>query len=160
MVEEAQDRAAVKFLPPPVYPVVAVGVGIAIDRLLWPSPILISSRFVSIAVGVAVGVIGVALNLVALVPFRRTGQDPNPYKATPEVVDHGIYRYSRNPMYVGIFLVQVGVGIALNNLWIILLVIPVSLLVHYGTILAEEAYLEQKFGEAYLKYKSRVRRWL
>jgi protein-S-isoprenylcysteine O-methyltransferase Ste14 len=63
-------------------------------------------------------------------------------------------------MYVGGSLVQLGIGIALGNAWIVVLVVPVVLLIHFGAILPEERYLERKFGDEYLSFKASVRRWI
>ena len=87
-------------------------------------------------------------------------QDPKPWATTPEIISSGIYRFTRNPMYVGMALVQIAIGIGLANWWVILAV-PVSLVLVYLTaIRQEEAYLERKFGSAYTDYKMSVRRWL
>ena len=63
-------------------------------------------------------------------------------------------------MYVGGSLIVLGIGIALGNAWILLLLVPVVLIIHYGAILPEERYLEQKFGEEYTSFKASVRRWI
>ncbi len=71
-----------------------------------------------------------------------------------------MYRFTRNPMYVGMALLQAGIGLALASAWTIALV-PVVLAVVYATAVRhEEAYLEEKFGAAYLSYNSSVRRWM
>jgi protein-S-isoprenylcysteine O-methyltransferase Ste14 len=88
------------------------------------------------------------------------GQHPDPRKPTPAISRDGPYRFTRNPMYVGGGLVQLGIGIALGNAWIVALLIPVVLLIHYGAILPEERYLERKFGDEYTRFKASVRRWL
>jgi protein-S-isoprenylcysteine O-methyltransferase Ste14 len=92
--------------------------------------------------------------------FMKTGQDPTPWKPTTEIISTGIYRFTRNPMYVGLALVQTGLAVAMANLWLVAL-LPVVLAVVYATAIRhEEAYLERKFGEAYLDYKRSVRRWI
>jgi protein-S-isoprenylcysteine O-methyltransferase Ste14 len=137
---------------------VAVVLGGALE---WPwrisLPLGSSARVVA---GLAIGGLGVAAVAAAFGLFRSTGQDPAPWEPTPEVVSTGIYRFTRNPMYVGMGLLQAGIGIGFASAWILLLV-PISLAVVYWTAVRhEEAYLEGKFGEAYLGYKERVRRWL
>ena len=89
----------------------------------------------------------------------RTGH-PKPWEPTPEIISTGIYRMTRNPMYVGMAVLQAGIGIWWANGWIIALV-PVVLAVVYATAVRhEEAYLEEKFGDAYRGDKSSVRRWI
>jgi protein-S-isoprenylcysteine O-methyltransferase Ste14 len=72
----------------------------------------------------------------------------------------GPYRYSRNPIYVGMFLGLVGIAIGFDSLWPLVLLVPFFLVIRYGVVAREEAYLERKFGDGYGTYKRRVRRWL
>ena len=66
----------------------------------------------------------------------------------------------RNPIYVGAHLGTVGVAVALNSLWILATLVPFYLIIRYGVVAREEAYLERTFGQAYLDYRARVRRWI
>ncbi|HEY1586248.1 MAG TPA: isoprenylcysteine carboxylmethyltransferase family protein, partial [Polyangia bacterium] len=92
--------------------------------------------------------------------FVTSGQDPKPWMPSPSLVVRGPYRFTRNPMYVGMTLLQVGIGFLHGNLWIVLLAPALLLTVHYTAVLREEAYLEEKFGDAYRAFKRRVRRYL
>jgi protein-S-isoprenylcysteine O-methyltransferase Ste14 len=112
------------------------------------------------ALGVALLGGGVAVAVSFPRAFRRAGQDPNPNTPTPRVITTGLYRYSRNPAYASLVAVQLGIGLLLNNAWVLLVLIPVLVTMHYGVIIREEAYLERKFGDEYLRYKETVRRWL
>ena len=98
--------------------------------------------------------------VVAHGPFKRTGQDPKPWKPSPVLIREGLYRFSRNPMYMAVTVMQMGLGFMLDNLWL-LAVLPLALAaVHFLVVLREEAYLETQFGEAYREYQRAVRRWL
>ena len=112
------------------------------------------------ATGTVTALTGVALMAGAIGLFKQSGQDPKPWKETPEIISTGIYKWSRNPMYVGMALLQLGIGLGLANGWMIALVPVVLLLVYRTVIRHEEAYLEGKFGDTYLAYKGSVRRWL
>jgi protein-S-isoprenylcysteine O-methyltransferase Ste14 len=83
-----------------------------------------------------------------------------PWTSTPQIVSSGVYRFTRNPMYLGLAAIQLGIGVALGNGWIVALVPAVLAAVHVLAIRPEEAYLERKFGDAYRQYKRSVRRWL
>lgn len=108
----------------------------------------------------AILLIGLSLVISARTLFMRTGQNPKPWTPSPELLLNGPYRFTRNPMYLGITLVQFGLGLALGNLWISLLA-PFSLLiVHFMAVLPEERYLAEKFGESYQAYLVKVRRYL
>lgn len=100
------------------------------------------------------------LGLWSVVLFRRSGQNENPWKPTPQIVERGPYRITRNPMYLQMVLGCVGFAVILANLWILILTPVGAWLLQRFAILPEEAYLEGKFGDAYLSYKRRVRRWL
>jgi protein-S-isoprenylcysteine O-methyltransferase Ste14 len=79
---------------------------------------------------------------------------------TRALVTTGIHGWSRNPIYVGLFLVYAGIAIAARSPWAFILAVPLAITIRYGVIAREEAYLEQRFGDAYRNYKARVRRWL
>ena len=153
-----RDGASVRIPPPLVY-LAAVVVGSVGDRYLFSLPLDLRGglRFGAAAVAIALG-IGVMAAAIGL--FRKTGQDPKPWESTPEIISTGVYRFTRNPMYVGMALLQAGIGLALASAWVIVLV-PVVLVVVYATAVRhEEAYLEEKFGAPYLRYKGSVRRWV
>ena len=96
----------------------------------------------------------------ARVHFARTGQSPIPWKPSPSLILRGPYRYTRNPMYVGMTLVEVGLGLAANNLWIALFALPALVIVHVIAVRPEERYLAEKFGASYKEYLAQVRRYL
>ena len=80
--------------------------------------------------------------------------------STTTIVDTGPYRFTRNPIYLAMVLGLIGLAIAFNTLWLLLVPVPFALVTRYGVIAREEAYLDRKFGDVYRRYRSRVRRWL
>jgi protein-S-isoprenylcysteine O-methyltransferase Ste14 len=76
------------------------------------------------------------------------------------IVETGPYRFTRNPIYLGMVLGLIGLAIAFNGLWLLMTLAPLALVIRYGVITREEAYLECKFGDVYRRYRARVRRWL
>jgi protein-S-isoprenylcysteine O-methyltransferase Ste14 len=81
-------------------------------------------------------------------------------KPTDAIVVGGPFRFSRNPIYSSMILLHVGAGIWTTSLWFFVLAAISAALLTWGVILREERYLERKFGDGYLSYKSRVRRWI
>lgn len=158
MESHEHDGAAVR-LPPPLVYLGALVAGGLLHELVRPLPLGLGPL---LRAGLAIGAIllGVGMVSAALGLFRRTGQDPKPWKSTPEVISSGVYRFTRNPMYVGMGLLLAGIGVAWANAWLLLLVPPVLAVVHATAVRHEEAYLERKFGESYRAYKRSVRRWL
>ena len=116
---------------------------------------------VPILPGTVARVLGVVLiaSAVAIVvaAFRAMARAERP---TTAIVTDGPFRYTRNPIYVALTLFYLGIGMVLNALWVLLLIVPVIVVMQLGVIAREERYLERKFGDKYLRYKARVRRWL
>lgn len=152
------ERGAKVHFPPPLVFIGFTLLGVALRYIVAPIPFP-ASTWIRV-IGVVVILAGLAWIIAALMAFRRTGQDPKPWTPTPELILQGPYLWTRNPMYVGITGVQVGLGLALGNFWISLLAPCALLLVHFIAVLPEEKYLQQKFGSRYQEYRSRVRRYL
>jgi protein-S-isoprenylcysteine O-methyltransferase Ste14 len=152
-----QDSAQVTFPPPFVY-LGFLLIGIAADRWLpWSFELTEDIRF---ALAGALAAMGLYLLIGAQGRFRRAGTDLKPWKATTAVVDHGVYGFTRNPMYLGMALIYVALAVAFLSIGALILLPLVIFVIRTQVIAREERYLESKFGDAYLAYKQRVRRWL
>jgi protein-S-isoprenylcysteine O-methyltransferase Ste14 len=92
--------------------------------------------------------------------FAAAGTNVPPTLPTTALVVDGIYRRTRNPLYLGLTLVYLGLGVAAGSLWAIGLVVPLLWVINVGVVKREERYLERTFGDAYRAYKARVRRWI
>ena len=103
---------------------------------------------------------GFAVGLLGFRELRRVGTNVDPYRPATAVVTGGPYRFTRNPMYVGFTLMYAGISAWTNALLPILMLPAVQQLMRRGVIEREERYLERKFGDEYLQYKGRVRRWI
>jgi protein-S-isoprenylcysteine O-methyltransferase Ste14 len=160
-MSEAQSKqgGAKVRLPPPLVFVVLIAVGVGLQHLVWRLGVPLA-RVPRFTVGGALGLAGFFIGLFALGWFKRTGQDPAPWKPAPELIVQGIYRYTRNPMYVGMTLMTLGIGAALGNVWILGGALVGLIVVHYTAVLPEERYLGEKFGDSYAQYKKSVRRYL
>jgi protein-S-isoprenylcysteine O-methyltransferase Ste14 len=103
---------------------------------------------------------GIFLTITGFITQKRAGTDPIPFNPSTRVVTHGLYRFTRNPMYVGFALATFGLAIVIDSTWT-LCAVPIGLVLIDRLVVArEERYLERKFGEEYLSYKRRVRRWI
>jgi protein-S-isoprenylcysteine O-methyltransferase Ste14 len=111
-------------------------------------------------IGIAVLALGLALGAWAIATLRQAGTRVETTQATTTIVTGGPYRLTRNPIYVGMLAILIGLAIAVNTAWLLVALAPFYLVIRFGVVAREEAYLERKFGDAYLSYKSRVRRWL
>jgi protein-S-isoprenylcysteine O-methyltransferase Ste14 len=138
---------------------VLAGIGL---EWLWPIDLgislLPSARYGLGGLIVATAFLG--LGVWSVWTLRATGQTENPYKPTTEIVQRGPFRFTRNPMYLQRVLICIGLAVMLANVWMLLLTPLCAGALQKLAIVPEEAYLERKFGETYLAYKRRVRRWL
>ncbi len=153
---QALDHAGVR-VPPPLLLIVAILAGYGVQQL-WALELTHWSGWYG-AAWTLIGV-GVIILVAGWVQFFRAKTNIQPHKPSSNLIQSGLYRFSRNPLYVSGLSLQLGIALLMSNLWIVLLV-PVSKFVFDRYIIArEEAYLERAFGEAYLDYKRTVRRWL
>jgi protein-S-isoprenylcysteine O-methyltransferase Ste14 len=158
-VANAKDIPGV-IAPPPLIAFVVVVAGLALDRLL-PADVLtvLLSFWTRVVIGVLLAGAGGVIAVVAERQFKEIGTNVPPWKPSLALATAGIYDYVRNPMYVGLALLTVGIGVGLASDWILLLLVPAALVMHYGVVRREESYLEAKFGEAYRAYLARVPRY-
>jgi len=153
------ERGARVSFPPPLVFLLATLLGVACRYAIAPPPAPLG-RALGLALGIGAIALGVALIASARILFLRTGQSPIPWKPTPELIFEGPYRFTRNPMYLGATVIVVGLGLALDNLWISALAAPALAAVHFIAVLPEERCLLERFGDSYGKYLARVRRYL
>ncbi len=153
----AKDHADV-LVPPPVALALCVAAGWLADWL-WPAPFLPPSLPRWVLGGLLIAA-ALATELWAFVLFRRARTSILPMRPTSAILSTGPYRYSRNPIYLGMFFAVAGLAIALGSLWQFGALAALYLVLRWGVVAREEAYLTRKFGAAYLDYARRVRRWI
>jgi protein-S-isoprenylcysteine O-methyltransferase Ste14 len=112
-----------------------------------------------IAGGVILIVVGLALVILARRELAQHEQPTDPGRPTSKVVTTGVFSVSRNPLYLGGVCMLVGIALALNLPWVLLLLVPALLACHYVLVVPEERYLAAKFGDEYAAYVASVRRW-
>lgn len=149
-------------IPPPAIFIVAFFIGLWLEGALYririldtddtPPPLVIA--------GLALVTLGVLFALWGVRTFKHHKTAVMPYKAARILVRTGPYRYTRNPMYMGMTLAHLGASVALNAMWPIIL-LPMALVILFHLVIRkEEEHLWRSFGDDYAEYRSRVRRWL
>jgi len=136
---ENDDRPGV-IVPPPVIFAVAALIGVGLEYLwrssfgagLWP--------FGAILIALGVAGIGFAFHL-----FRRAGTHPNSYRSDEALVTRGLFRFTRNPFYVGLGIIQAGLAFVFDSPWVLVMAGPAYVVMHYGVVVREEAHLERRF---------------
>jgi protein-S-isoprenylcysteine O-methyltransferase Ste14 len=154
----AADTPAVIVFPPLILLAVVV-LGVVLD---WAVPLdFVAALPLSVRVfaGLVLLLFGVAMIVGAKQGFDAAGTNIRPDRPTTSLVTTGLFAHTRNPVYIGGELALLGLALLLGSAWILVLMVPATLLLHYGVVLREERYLERKFGAAYLAYKESVPRY-
>ena len=151
-----QDSARVRFPPPLILlSFVLLGAGL---NWIYPMPFVPDAlRWI---VGGFLILMGIAIILYCARLFKKKGTNIEPWKKTSRIITSGVYRSSRNPIYLSFVIIGIGIAFAVNSIWILAVMIPLIFIISQFVIAKEERYLETKFGEEYLSYKNKVRRWL
>jgi len=153
----SEDNPAGIRVRPPFIVIGSIFVGVAINRL---SPMNIPlDRLVGVVAGIFLIVASLVIVGWSFSFFARDEQDPDPMTPTESLTFDGPYARSRNPMYVAMFLFQPGVALCANNFWIATMTIFTLAAIHFAVVLREEAYLRETFGDKYVDYTTRVRRY-
>ena len=150
------DNPGVVARPPLLY-LVAFLVAL-VCQWVWPMPIF--GQTGALLPGLALIAPGVAIALWGRRTMQAAGTNINPTLPATAIVTSGPFRYSRNPLYIALTLLYLGLTLAFNTLWGIIVLVPLLIVMHRGVVLREERYLEKKFGESYRQYRSRVRRYV
>ncbi len=156
--ENRPDHAGVAFHPPLMLGILlAVGFGL---RALVPLPIPLLPEGIASIGGPTIVVVALVLAIWAARTMRAGGASIPTNEPTDAIVSAGPYKFSRNPIYLAMVMLLVGIGVWTNSLWLIGMAVLDAILLSGGVISREEAYLRRKFGAEYSAYAERVRRWL
>lgn len=159
MNQESKDNHAQVRTIPPLIPLTFIVLAWLIDRYIYILPIPLAANIQMILAYVLMPIAAV-LFAFSLYFFFKTRQNPEPHTPTNALYTGGIFKITRNPIYLGFLLAQIVVAIKLNNLYVILSLPIVFWLLNKWIIEPEEMYLEKLFGQEYLDYKNKVRRWI
>jgi protein-S-isoprenylcysteine O-methyltransferase Ste14 len=155
-MSEYKDHADVK-IHPPVLTVIFIVIAY-VAKWAIPIPFVIPGIWHLIGFGLVV--IGFLFGVAAFLAFRKARTTLDPHGKVSAIVTSGIYRFSRNPIYLGFLLMLSGLPLNSGSYWGVLLSPVFVMSMNRLVIEKEEAYLEKKFKDVYTSYKSRVRRWL
>jgi protein-S-isoprenylcysteine O-methyltransferase Ste14 len=151
-----RDTPAV-IAPPPLIYLVALAVGFVLEALLPSASV---PPAVSWPVGGVLIVVGLALARSFFRALHQANTPVSPYSPSTALVTSGPYRLSRNPGYLGMTLGYAGIAILSGALWALVPLVPTLFLIDRGVIRREECHLERRFGEEYVRYRARTRRWI
>ncbi len=156
MAATAQESTGIRLIPPLVYAAPLL-IGLVLERLV---PLVEISML--LRAGFAVLLWGGSLTLVipTVRRFRRAKTPFDVRKPATSLITDGPNRFTRNPGYVALTLLYVGLGFAFGSVCVLMLIVPTLVVMGYGVIRKDEQHLEAQFGEEYLRYKPLVRRWI
>ena len=159
--QEGDDTATLGVIArPPFLFLACLILGFVLDRVLSVPFSLPETVLPLWMAGVAFVVLGIAIFAAGVRNFSRAATPVPSTRPVRTLVTTGIHGWSRNPIYVGMFMVYLGIGVAAQSPWMLILTLPLAIVIRYGVVAREEAYLERRFGDAYRNYKARVRRWM
>jgi protein-S-isoprenylcysteine O-methyltransferase Ste14 len=144
-------------IPAPTLTIIHVTMAILIG---WMAPLPIPAPKFVTWLGLGLTALGFVLGVLSLIEFKRVRASSDPKKPTSVLVTSGVYRFTRNPIYLGFVLMLIGLPLTMGNYWGIILVLPLATFMKNMIIKHEEAYLEKEFKSQFAEYCSRVRRWL
>ena len=153
-----QDKAPSRIAWPPLLIAAAVAAAVLLGSfypLRWPGLGDLPAQII----GYGLGVLGVLLTGWGFITLNRADTTVLPHKPVKRLVTHGAFGFRRNPIYMGEVLIFLGLAQATGNIWMAIVAPPLAFLLLALAILPEERHLEARFGEEYLAYKARTRRW-
>ena len=149
------DHAGVR-VPPPLIFMSFLVAGILVDSPWMNGDLAAWSVMI---IGAVIFVLSGLLALKSVPRHRKEGSNVEPWKPTTKIISDGVYGRSRNPIYVAMAMLYMGIALMAGSFMAFVLLVPCLLIIRYYVIAREERYLETKFGEDYLAYKQQVRRW-
>jgi protein-S-isoprenylcysteine O-methyltransferase Ste14 len=153
----AADHPGVIAMPPFLY----LGMFLAAVVAQWLVPLRIfPTTAVAVTLGLTLAVVAIAVARWGRRTMTAAGTNVRPTRPATTVVTSGPFRYSRNPLYVALTLLYVGLITAVNTWWGVVLLVPLLVTMHFGVVRREERYLDRKFGDSYRAYRARVRRYV
>jgi protein-S-isoprenylcysteine O-methyltransferase Ste14 len=156
-MDDTPDTAQVIVRPPLAWGF-AIIAGLALN---WLVPLVFLPAGLPAGwLGAIAFILALGLFAWAIVTITRAGSNVPTNRPTTAIVESGPYRFTRNPIYLSMFLALIGLGIVFDNLWLVVMMVLFAIVIRYGVVAREEAYLERKFGDVYRGYRLRTRRWL
>ncbi|HEY8782620.1 MAG TPA: isoprenylcysteine carboxylmethyltransferase family protein [Mucilaginibacter sp.] len=153
-----EDSPGAPFPPPLIYALTFL-LSILLERLFYLSSAILHTTALKY-IGGAFILIALLLSVPAIRQFVKSKNTLAPIRPANSLQTTGIYATTRNPMYLGLLCLYIGLIPLLGNLWTLILVIIVILIVTAAVIKPEERYLERRFGQSYAAYKLKARRWV
>jgi|TARA_R110002096_G_scaffold435548_1_gene661433 protein-S-isoprenylcysteine O-methyltransferase Ste14 len=155
-MSENEDNAGI-LTHPPIFYIGAMLIGFGLDYIF---PLAIGYKNITGPASIVVFCVGLVIAVMGFKKFSQHKQSPSVHASAVQVFTSGIYSVTRNPLYLSLLMLVITIGLYLDKAWLLFVCLPLVILLTKLVIEKEEAYLERKFGEEYLDYKKKVRRWI
>ena len=155
-MSKSQIRKIIR-IPAPTVAIIHITIAILLG---WLVPLPIPAPMFVQNLGFVFAAVGFTLGILALIEFKRVRTALNPKNPIRNLITSGVYRYTRNPIYLGFVFMLIGLPLSMGTYWGVILVWPLVTFTNNMIIKREESYLTKEFNTQYLDYCSRVRRWL
>lgn len=156
--QEEKDHADVA-APPPLIFMIVLASGLLLNKI-FPLGILGEPGVITRTLGILLFIIAGLIQVPTVLLMLRKKTALRPEKKTTIIITSGLFKYSRNPLYFSLILIHCGIAVYYNLLWLLILLPVLFIALERWVVLREERYLERLFGEDYLQYKKKVRRWI
>ena len=158
MENNSKDSAGIR-IPPPLYFFACLGFGLLLEYLFSIHLVRVS-LLLRVTFGGTLILISIYFALGGFIVLIKNGTPFDTAKSTIKIVQEGPFRFSRNPLYLSLLLLLFGISVMVVSLWLLFTLPILYILFLFKAVKPEESYLLQKFGEEYLAYSSKVRRWI
>ena len=154
-----KSKAAQVWFFPPYLVLIGLIISFLLEFLLYKNEIFDNS-IVFRLIGIVLSIGAIFLFVKSVKIFNVRNEKLHPRSISTQVFKDGPFQISRNPIYLAMVFLLIGIGLTFNSFWFLYSGVVIAIMLHYGVIIPEENYLEKEFGKDYLEYKKSVRRWL
>jgi len=156
---ENQTKYFKGIIPPPIVFFAFLLIGFAAHWIM-PLEFIFHEQYVRFAVGIPISIVSGCIALNAFVIMKKNKTAINFNSQTTKIITKGSFLFTRNPLYLALLLLLGSIAILANSIWFLVLVIPLFIIFNFSVVPREERYLKERFGEEYIRYKNKVRRWI
>ena len=146
-------------IPPPIMFSTLLFIGF-IAHWVFPINFIIDKWSARLFIGIPISILSGLIALSAFKIMKETNTDINYKKQTTKIIIKGSFRFTRNPLFLSLLLAFGSIAVCTNSVWLLALLVLLFIIFNFGVVVREERYLEECFGEEYIQYKNKVRRWI
>jgi protein-S-isoprenylcysteine O-methyltransferase Ste14 len=156
---EDQTKYFKGIIPPPIVFFTFLFIGF-IAHWVFPINFIINKWSIRLFIGIPISILSGLIALNAFKIMKENDTDINYNKPTTKIIIKGSFLFTRNPLFLSLLLAFGSIAVFANSVWLLALLVSLFIIFNFGVVVREEHYLEECFGEEYIQYKKKVRRWI